>query len=128
MKSKQGMILLVILAVFALSVAVSLYGTPMGEGFQSGANSFTMYYADWCPHCKSIKPAFSQFVSGGSIQVKGQPVFLKMVEAEQNPEEAKGKPVRGYPTFLLEKADGTFKEFDGERTPAGWKAFIEANL
>jgi thiol-disulfide isomerase/thioredoxin len=128
MKAKQNTILLAILVVFALSVLVSLYGTQMREGFQSGANSFTMYYADWCPHCKAVKPAFSDFASGGSIQVKGQPVFLKMVEAEQNPEEAKGKPVRGYPTFLLEKADGSFKEFDGDRTAAGWKSFLEANL
>ncbi len=128
MKSKQTQYIILIVAVIAVSVVLAIVMQQPREGFASGANSFVMYYADWCPHCQSVKPSFSKFASSGSVDIKGQPVFVKMVEAEKNPSETQGKPVRGYPTFLLEKADGTFKEFDGERTPAGWTAFLTANL
>jgi len=97
------------------------------EGFES-APTFTMYYADWCPHCKTIKPVFKDWSSTGSMTVKGKTVFLSMVEADTNPEKLKGVPVKGYPTFLLQTADGKFKEFDGDRTPEGWKAWLENNL
>jgi hypothetical protein len=51
-----------------------------------------------------------------------------MVEADSNPEKMKGVPVKGYPTFLLQTANGQFKEFDGERTPEGWKSWLASNL
>jgi hypothetical protein len=51
-----------------------------------------------------------------------------MVEADSNPEKLKGKPVKGYPTFLLETADGKFKEFEGERSPSGWETWLAKNV
>ena len=97
------------------------------EGFQEGATNFTLYYADWCPHCKTIKPAFQDWSKKGSMEINGKTVFLNMVEADTNPEKLKGKPVKGYPTFLLEK-DGKFVEFSGERSRAGWEAWLKENV
>ena len=96
------------------------------EGFES-APSFTMYYADWCPHCKTLKPVFKDWSKKGSVVVGGKTVFVEMVEVDTNPEKVKGKPVKGYPTILLEK-DGKFTEFDGDRTPAGWESWLAQNL
>ena len=96
------------------------------EGFES-APTFTMYYADWCPHCKSIKPTFKTWSSAGSVNVGGKTVFVDMVEADSNPDKMKGKPVKGYPTFLLEK-NGQFTEFEGERNPAGWESWLAKNV
>jgi hypothetical protein len=59
--------------------------------------------------------------------VNGKVVGLRMVEADKDAEKAKGKPVKGYPTFLLEK-NGKFVEFSGERNPAGWKSWLESNI
>lgn len=98
------------------------------EGFQAGADSFVMYYADWCPHCKTVKPIFKDWSKSGSIQVNGKPVFLEMAEADTNPEKIEKAGVKGFPTFVLHKADGSKKEFDGERTQDGWEAFLKANL
>jgi thiol-disulfide isomerase/thioredoxin len=95
------------------------------EGFES-APSFTMYYADWCPHCKTLKPVFKDWSKKGSIVVGGKTIFLDMVEVDTNPEKVKGKPVKGYPTILLEK-NGKFTEFEGDRTPAGWESWLAKN-
>jgi thiol-disulfide isomerase/thioredoxin len=121
------MIVAAVIAVLALLYVVA----PKKEGFvanPSGADTFTLFYADWCPHCKAVKPVYAEWSASKTMQVKGKTVFLDMVEVDTNPEKVQGKPVKGYPTFLLEKADGTFVEFDGERTPAGWKSWLEANL
>ena len=97
------------------------------EGFES-ADTFTLYYAKWCPHCKTIAPVFKDFSKDGSVNVGGKTVFLTMVEADEDADKMKGKPVKGFPTFLLEKANGRSVEFDGERNPEGWKSWLAKNL
>jgi thiol-disulfide isomerase/thioredoxin len=46
--------LAVILAILFL-VRYHFYSKE--AGFE-GTNSFTLYYAEWCPHCKAVKPVF----------------------------------------------------------------------
>lgn len=122
--SAVGVILLLLGIIYSQTLGIRRDGFANG----AGVDSFTMYYADWCPHCQTVKPAFKSWSSQGSTTVGGKTVFLNMVEAETNPDKLKGKPVKGYPTFLLEKADGSFKEFDGDRTPAGWMGWLSKNL
>jgi thiol-disulfide isomerase/thioredoxin len=33
-----------------------------------------MYYVDWCPHCKTAKPIFTDFMGSGTVTVNGKPV------------------------------------------------------
>ena len=106
--------------------SVGLVGLAGFEGFES-APTFTMYYADWCPHCKTLKPVFKEWSKKGSTTIGGKTVFLEMVEVDTNPEKVKGKPVKGYPTILLEQ-NGKFTEFDGDRTAAGWESWLAKNL
>lgn len=99
------------------------------EGFTGGAStggdSFTLYYAEWCPHCKTVKPAFAEWAKNGFISVGGKNVAVSMVQPEKEPEKAKGKTIKGYPTFILETADGKTYEYEGDRTPAGYQKFLE---
>lgn len=101
------------------------------EGFADvpkGADTFTLYYADWCPHCKAVKPAFQEWAKNGFVTVAGRNVACRMVQPEKEPEKAAGKEIKGYPTFILETADGKVLEHQGERTPEGWMKFLENNL
>ena len=91
-------------------------------------NTFTLYYADWCPHCQTVKPEFTELVNKGAIEVGGKKCEIRMIDAAKNPEAAKGKPVRGFPTFLLETTDGKVVEYQGERNTDGWMSFINQNL
>jgi thiol-disulfide isomerase/thioredoxin len=119
---------LILFAALAVLLLIGVIGKP-SEGFSGdGVDTFTLYYADWCPHCQSVKPTFKEWSSSGSTKVGGKTVFLSMVEADTNPEKLKGKPVKGYPTFLLEKADGSFKEFNGDRSPSGWTEWLTKNV
>jgi len=132
-------IILLAVLVFALLALVAAYGFGISfgrglQGFQNlsgpapAMNSFTMYYADWCPHCQTIKPEFTEFSNKGSIDIGGKACQIRMIDAAKNPEAAKGKPVKGFPTFLLETTDGKVVEYQGERNTAGWLKFINSNL
>lgn len=128
-KKNNLLFLTVGVALAALLLLHYFAGTASPEGFSSeGAPTFTMYYADWCPHCKDVKPIFQKFMRSGSLEVNKKLVFIDMIEAEKNPDKTKGKPVKGYPTFLLEKPDGTYVEYPGERDEAGWAAWLKENV
>ena len=124
--SRNTFIIILLFGVMVL-MFVRYVNTSGAQGFES-APSFTMYYADWCPHCKTIKPVFKDWSSGGSMTIGGKTIFLSMVEADSSPEKMKDVPVKGYPTFLLQTANGQYKEFDGERTPEGWKSWLASNV
>ena len=102
------------------------------EGFQNNiagaADTFTLYYAEWCPHCKTIKPAFTEWAKNGFVTAAGKNVKVRMVEQGENPEEVTAKGVKGFPTFLLETAGGKTVEFQGDRTPEGYLKFLEEQL
>lgn len=120
-----------ILGVTILLVVVALYNRNIIQGFASGSSSsdtsFTMYYVDWCPHCKSVKPIFSEFMGNGSVLVNGKTVKCKMVNAEADPDAMKGVNVKGYPSFLLNN-QGKLVEFNGERNADGFMSFLNQNL
>ena len=125
--------------VIGLVVAVALYVVRRRgglQGFQNpGAspvseNTFTMYYADWCPHCQSAKPEFKELVAKGYVGDGAARCKIKMVGLEENPEEMKaaGGKIKGFPTFLLETPGGQTYEYQGERNTDGYLKFITEKL
>ena len=114
-------------AIILALVLLGYWYFKSSEGFE-GSDTFTLYYADWCPHCKTIKPVFSEWSSKKSIEVNGKTVFLSMVEADAEPAKVSEAGVKGYPTFMLKKADGTSVEFNGERSASGWESWLKSNL
>jgi thiol-disulfide isomerase/thioredoxin len=129
--------LLLIFAVLSLLGLLTMYGLGITvnrgllQGFQDGApamNTFTMYYADWCGHCKTAKPEFSEFAKQGILTIGNEKCKIRLISPEKEPEAAKGKNIKGFPSFLLETVDGKTVEYSGERNTAGYMSFLNANL
>jgi thiol-disulfide isomerase/thioredoxin len=85
---KPALIALITLALLALLLIVSTkykqrdgFADSIGETNERG--TFTLYYADWCPHCKTIKPMFADFMGNGRVAVNNNYVRCKMVEEKQ---------------------------------------------
>jgi thiol-disulfide isomerase/thioredoxin len=129
------------MVVIGLVVAVALYGfmrrrgiagfqNPSGGASPVSENTFTMYYADWCPHCQSAKPEFKELAAKGYVGEGGARCKIKMVGLEENPEEMKaaGGKIKGFPTFLLETPGGQTYEYQGERNTDGYLKFINEKL
>jgi thiol-disulfide isomerase/thioredoxin len=122
-------LILISLVVVGLLGALYYYRTRPIQGFQNPSEpTFTMYYADWCGHCKKAKPDFEEFIKKGPVEVNGKRCHIRMVSPEKQPELAKGKPIRGFPTFLLETPDGKINEYSGARSTPDYLAFINKTL
>ena len=122
-------ILLSLVVVFLLAM-LGVIGKGSVQGFVDAGPpvaSFTMYYADWCPHCKTIKPEFADFSKNGVVTVNGKNVAVAMVE-ESEKEKMTGKTIKGFPTFLYETSAGESVEYSGPRTPAGWLDFLNKKV
>ena len=124
---------LIALALVVVGILSALmfynYGV-VREMFQGGAseNVFTMYYADWCPHCKSAKPEFSEMVKTGPITIGDKTCEIRMISSDENPEVMKAKGIKGFPTFHLETTEGKTVEYQGERKTDAYLAFINEQL
>ena len=124
------LIALAVVVVVILSALMFYNYGVVREMFQGGAseNVFTMYYADWCPHCKSAKPDFAEFVKTSPITVGDKTCQVRMISSDENPEIMKAKGIKGFPTFQLETTEGKTVEYQGERKTDGYLAFINENL
>jgi len=125
------MVLYVGLVLIALWVGYRLYLSfaMNSEGFSSGSGNhkFVMYYADWCGHCQSTKPAFSQLGSTQTIGAKT--VDVLMVNPETNPELVTGPKIAGYPTIrLFDPAGKLVTEYNGDRTLSDFQSFLAQNV
>ena len=118
------MYLMIGVAVVAVVALVWYFRSRRHEGFADGAPSFTMYYAEWCPHCKTVAPVFKDWAKNGTVNVGGKTVFVKAVEEKEISSDMKDK-VKGFPTFLFSKG-GSDVEYNGSRDPSGWEAFLKA--
>ena len=93
-------------------VLILLYFITMKkrEGFEnkpastSGMHKFVMYYANWCPHCKTALPEWNAL--GATQTIGGQKVQIEKYDcAAEGKDVCKGKNIEGYPTFHLYSSD-----------------------
>ena len=128
MKAAKTTYFLVILAAIALLFLVGMSG-PVKEGFAAaGANTLTLYYADWCPHCKAVKPVFQSMKQESPLKIKDKMVFIEMAEADKDAAKIKAAGIKGFPTIKLQNESGSILEFDGDRSDAGIRSWLSQNL
>jgi thiol-disulfide isomerase/thioredoxin len=128
---------LLLLVAVAVAVLFMLYFIVNGKsvkvdsftGVGEAINTFTLYYMNGCPHCETILPDFKNFVATGQYEAGGKKTTIRMLE-QANPSAAadlKKYNIRGFPTFILEKPDGSFMTYDGDRTVPAMQEFIAQN-
>lgn len=96
------------------------------QGFISGGSTngtFTLVYADWCPHCKAIAPQVK--AAEGTMDVGGKKFLIQAIESkEEDRIKSLGTEVKGFPTMLFKGADGAVEEVNIERTMDAIKQFL----
>jgi thiol-disulfide isomerase/thioredoxin len=122
-----------VIAALAVVAYVAFGGRPTVQGFKNlgqvpNEPTFTMYYAPWCGHCKRAMPDFDEFMKSSPMDIAGQKCVIRKVDPEAQPDVAAGKPIKGFPTFLLETPDGKIVEYQGERSTAGYLEFLNKSL
>ena len=80
-----------------------------------------LFYAPWCPHCKTMMADWDKFASENKSSVKA----IK-VNSDEQPDLVKEYSVQGFPTILLLDASGkNIATYEGERTAKGFAEFVK---
>tara|TARA_B100000989_G_scaffold272040_1_gene229212 strand:+ start:328 stop:747 length:420 start_codon:yes stop_codon:yes gene_type:complete len=110
-------LLVIIVVVFLGGFLLNWFmGGSLYEGNSNMGNKLTYYYMEGCGHCNNFNPIWDEFTSGYS----GPPeVTFEKIESKNAPSS-----VKGFPTVVLTKADGSTSEFNADRTVGELQNFI----
>ena len=94
------------------------------ENFDDGSNkpSLVLFHANWCGHCKKMKPEWDKFKSENKSNV------LAIDVESENKEVMNKHGINGFPTikfFPNGHANGKGKDYTGPRTAKGFHDFVK---
>tara|TARA_B100001175_G_scaffold54792_1_gene43800 strand:+ start:596 stop:1129 length:534 start_codon:yes stop_codon:yes gene_type:complete len=84
----------------------------------------TLYYANWCGHCKNFKPTWEELKKSDKYE---NVVDFEDVEGDEQPEVIQQEDIQGFPTIKLKTKSDTV-EYNGDRTIEDLKRFLDENL
>jgi thiol-disulfide isomerase/thioredoxin len=149
--SKRYMIVMLLVACLFIWIGVYVYKTYVSsylgsslEGYASGMGdnapstendktaTLYMFGTSWCPHCKTAKPIWEEFVKNNQNSKFGNyNVVFKSVDCD---DENEGKKlasdynIKGYPTFKLERGPGDIVDFEAKPTSDNFTNLLQTSL
>ena len=91
-----------------------------------------MFGTSWCPHCKTAKPIWEEYVNKNQdLKVGNYSILYKSVDCD---EDSDGKQladkfdVKGYPTFKLERGPGDVVDFEAKPTHENFTNLLQTSL
>lgn len=120
----------ILLGVIALVVLYFFYKKFVKEGFEVESSNFddqvgsgtklVMFYADWCGHCKKLKPVWDEAAADVNKDEKKM-IKVNCGEGTEDDEKLMKKyNVQGYPT-IIKFINGKPSEYQGDRDADSFK-------
>uniref|UniRef100_A0A674NPT6 Protein disulfide-isomerase A5 n=1 Tax=Takifugu rubripes TaxID=31033 RepID=A0A674NPT6_TAKRU len=93
------------------------------EALKKKKHALVMFYAPWCPHCKSSIP---HFTTAAELFKEDRKIIYAAVDCTkgQNHELCKQEGVEGYPTFNHYNYGKFVEKYNGERGEDGFTGFM----
>ena len=118
-----------------LGSSIEGYAANMGDNAPNSSNGKTatlyMFGTGWCPHCKTAKPIWDDYVNKNqNMKVGNYTVLFISVDCD----DPEGKPladafnVKGYPTFKLERSPGDVVEFEAKPSEDNFNSLLQSSL
>ncbi|OCT60909.1 hypothetical protein XELAEV_18046933mg [Xenopus laevis] len=106
------------------SSVLHLVGEEFREALKKKKHSLVMFYAPWCPHCKSSVP---DFTTAADTFKDDRKIAYGAVDCtkEKNQGVCKQEGVEGFPTFNYYNYGKFSEKYNGERTESGFVGFIK---
>lgn len=132
--------LLILVGLFYLARSNNLLNSNR-EGFEGGnINNLTekpnpkenevmivLFFVDWCPHCKTVKPEWEKLSKLNNTEVNGKTIKVLAANAEGSEAEkeaAKDNNVEGYPTIKL-ISQSQVLDYNGARNAVEMGRFVK---
>jgi thiol-disulfide isomerase/thioredoxin len=88
-----------------------------------------MFGTTWCPHCKTAKPVWDDYVRNNeNLKVGNYDILFKSVDCDAEKNIADKFNVKGYPTFKLERGPGDIVEFEAKPTHDNFTSLLQTSL
>lgn len=128
MIEKVNIQLLICIGLILLIIAL-WYLSSSNEGFKglkmNGRNRISLYYAPWCPHCKTFMPEWKRFEE---LNKNNPNLLIETFDCEDPKNKDKRELVPGFPTVILTKQNGQKIMMENhERSVDGLTKFINEN-
>lgn len=110
------------------------------EGFEGSVNTLTekpnpkenevylvLFFVDWCPHCKTVKPEWEKLMKLNNTEVNGKTIKVAAANAEGSDAEkeaARDNNVEGYPTIKL-ISQSQVLDYNGARNAVEMGRFVK---
>ena len=117
--------ILFLLVCFILIAAVLIklhYNNSSQMGGENHKTTFILYYVDWCPHCRTVKPEWDKLEKDKELNKK---VTIKKINCEENESAVEEKGIESFPTILLNN-NGKEVGYDGGREYDDFKKYLES--
>ena len=95
------------------------------KNFRNG-NWVVLYYANWCGHCKMIKPTWQSYVQ--SYGLKNKKLNIAEVEDTYMGQLKHRDQIMGFPTIRMYNKAKVIDELQGERTIENMNQFTNKNI
>ncbi|NP_001017340.1 uncharacterized protein LOC550094 precursor [Xenopus tropicalis] len=107
------------------SSVLHLVGDEFREALKKKKHSLVMFYAPWCPHCKSTIP---DFTTAADTFKEDRKIAYGAVDCtkEKNQELCKQEGVEGFPTYNCYNYGKFSEKYSGERTESGFIGFVKS--
>lgn len=86
-------------------------------------DKLVLYYTNWCGISQQFKPIWDQFCKETKTNI-----ITEEINCENDENKCKLMNIKGYPTVILQKCDGTNIEFNSQRTVQNLEDFVNKNI
>jgi protein disulfide-isomerase-like protein len=94
--------------------------------FSSKKPAMVLFYAPWCGHCKTMKPAYEQL----QLKYRNNPNrSVAMINCDDHKDFASKAGIQGFPTvrYYTNPKDDKYVDYEGPRTAEAIEAFMNDN-
>ena len=82
------------------------------------------FYATWCGHCTTFRSTWDAYTA--TMKRKHPEIELTIIDGDSNPELCTEYKIKGFPTIIFKLKDGTYKQYNGNRTLESLLYFCDA--